>query len=247
MFILYLDDAGSVSNPADQHVLMAGVALFERQIHFLDKKLSELATRIFPEDPDTLEFHANHILNGKRQWRKIEKAVRRRHLADGLAAIDQLQGHKALFGAVVEKAAISPNDALEYAFEQICSRFDQFLERNNRRLKKHEIHKKQRGLIVFDKSTRETRLQSLTREFRRNGHTWGRLRNFVDVPFFVDSEATRAIQYADMVAYALWRKYEKNDDAFFKVIETAFDAHGGVRHGLHLKQGDAQKSDGSNA
>lgn len=236
MYILYLDDAGSVGNPNDTHVVLAGVALFERQIYFLDQKLNELASKIHEEDPFSLEFHANHILNGKGFWRSIpSKPQRRRHLAAALSQLDSVSGHKALFGVVVEKSAVSPQDALEYAFEQICSRFDQFLDRYNRKFNKNQKHKIQRGLLVFDKSTRETRLQSLTTEFRRNGHKWGRLKNFVDVPFFVDSEATRAIQYADMVAYALWRKYEKNDPEFFSLIETAFDAHGGVRHGLHLK------------
>ena len=237
MYILYLDDAGSTGNPSDKHVVLAGVALFERQIHFLDKELNELASQIYPQEPSALEFHASHILNRKGIWRKFQDhSIGRRHLADGLRCIDKLDGHRALFGIVVEKSVVSPQDALEYAFEQVCSRFGQFLGRMNRKLKKHELHKTQRGLIVFDKSTRETRLQQLTREFKNNGHTWGKLHNFVDVPFFVDSEATRAIQYADMVAYALWRKYEKNDPAFFEIIETAFDAYGGVRHGLHLKQ-----------
>jgi Protein of unknown function (DUF3800) len=246
MYILYLDDAGSVNNASDTHVVLAGVALFERQIHFLDQSLNLLAAEIEPQEPHRLEFHANHILNGKRQWRRIDKAMRRRHLADGLRVIDKLRGNRALFGVVVEKAEVSPRDALEYAFEQVCSRFDHFLDRRNRNLKKNEGHRKQRGLLVLDKSTRETRLQELTREFRRNGRTWGKLRNFVDVPFFVDSEATRAIQYADMVAYALWRKFEKNDPAFFEIIETAFDAHGGVRHGLHIKQNTRQRVETNN-
>ena len=54
-----------------------------------------------------------------------------------------------------------------------------------------------------------------------------------DVPLFVDSRATRIIQYADLVAYALWRKFEKGDDEFFDVISDAFDREGGVVHGLH--------------
>ncbi len=243
MYILYLDDAGSVGNASDRHVVLAGVALFERQIHFLDQKLSEYAEEIYPDEPFSLEFHASHILSGKGKWRKFkDKNERRRMLATALSKIDQLQGKRALFGAVVEKSAVSPQDALEYAFEQICSRFDQFLERNNKKYGKNDAAKKQRGLLVFDKSTRETRLQDLTREFKQNGHSWGKLKNFVDVPFFVDSQATRAIQYADMVAYALWRKFEKDDDAFFKIIETAFDAHGGVRHGLHVKSIEGGRS-----
>jgi hypothetical protein len=245
MYILYMDDAGSVGNPADKHVVLAGVALFERQIHFLQENLDKLAAQIEPNDPLNLEFHASQIIAGRGRWRKVnDKIALRRHLANGLHCINSIQGKWALFGIVVEKAAVSPKDALEYAFEQICSRFDQFLERQNNSLKPENKRQKQRGLLVFDKSAKETRLQNLTKEFRRNGHSWGRLRNFVDVPFFVDSEATRAIQYADMVAYALWRKYEKNDPEFFKIIETGFDAFGGVRHGLHVKQ--IQKSNEEN-
>lgn len=237
MYILYMDDAGSVGNQADTHIVLAGVALFERQIHFLQRNMDNLAAQIDPEEPHSLEFHASHIMTGKGRWRRInDKAALRGHLSSGLHCINDIQGKWVLFGIVVEKAAVSPQDALEYAFEQICSRFDQFLERQNNNLRPENRRQKQRGLLVFDKSAKETRLQNLTKEFRRNGHRWGRLRNFVDVPFFVDSEATRAIQYADMVAYALWRKYEKNDPAFFEIIKTGFDAFGGVRHGLHVKQ-----------
>jgi hypothetical protein len=242
MFILYLDDAGSVANSNDKFVVLAGVALFERQIHFLDKFLGELSHSIFPADSENVEFHAQHMHSGKDQWRNIrDRMIRRKHLASALAVFDKLQGRKALFGIVVEKSAVSPQDALEYAFEQMCSRFDQFLERGNRQLKTEDKHRKQRGLLVFDKSTREIRLQNLTKQFRKSGHTYGKLRNFVDVPFFVDSEATRAIQYADMVAYSLWRKFDRNDDEFFKIIETAFDADGGTRHGLHVKM-DTKKT-----
>lgn len=65
MYLLYLDDAGSVSNSSDTHVVLAGIALFERQVHFLDGLLSSLAAEIAPEAPHELEFHANHMQAGK--------------------------------------------------------------------------------------------------------------------------------------------------------------------------------------
>ncbi|MCB1384932.1 MAG: DUF3800 domain-containing protein [Nitratireductor sp.] len=228
MFLLYLDDAGSARNASDRFVVLAGVALFERQVHFLDLQLGELAQKIASSQAEELEFHGSHMLPGKGFWRSIrDKSRRRAHIAEALATIDRLQGRRALFGATIEKAAVSPDDPLEVAFEQIVSRFDRFLDRIN------SGSRKERGLLILDKSTQETRLQKLARDFKLKGHTWGRTRNLVDVPFFVDSKATRAIQYADLVAYALWRKAEKGDGAFFDLIETAFDAEGGVRHGLY--------------
>ena len=48
MYLLYLDDAGSVSNESDRFVALAGIALFERQVHFLDQDLERLAEEICP-------------------------------------------------------------------------------------------------------------------------------------------------------------------------------------------------------
>ena len=227
MYILYVDDAGSVGNHEEKHFILGGIALFERHIEHLENALEAVAERTGLSDPTTLEFHANQMLPGTKRWRPLrDPAVRRAAIHDALGATEALRGVWALFGAVVNKAAVSPRDPAEYAFEQLCSRFDQFLARTKR------DGQAQRGLIVLDRSTKETRLQELATSFRRTGHSWGRLRNIVDVPFFVDSAATRAIQYADLVTYALWRKFEKGDPGFFDTIRQKFDTHGGVVHGL---------------
>ena len=153
---------------------------------------------------------------------------RRTMILEGLATADSLHTEQwRLFGVVVDKLALSPQDPVEYAFEQLCNRFDRFLAR----LYRQGIN--QKGLIVLDRSTQETRLQSLASEFRTLGHRWGVTRNLVDVPLFVDSKATRCIQYADLVAYSIRRKYESGDSEFFDAISGRFDSEGGIVHGLH--------------
>jgi hypothetical protein len=155
---------------------------------------------------------------------------RRAIVAEGSRAVQGLSNYQwRLFGVVVDKKALFPEDPVEYAFEQISSRFNLFLRRMRLR------GDTQRGLIVLDKSKsdQETRLQSLAFEFRNFGNRWGAMNNLADVPFFVDSRVTRGIQYADLVSYAIWRKYEENDDEFFSVISDWFDSEGGVVHGLH--------------
>lgn len=227
MYILYLDDAGSVEAASQRHFVLAGICVFERQTHWLAKALDDLAQRIHPEAPHALEFHGSHMLPGKGFWRSIkDRETRRRHICDALGTARALQGRWALFGVVVDKSAVSPQDPIEFAFEELCIRFDAFLKREFRR------GNAQRGLIVLDKSTRETRLQALAIGFRRDGHSHGLLQNLADVPLFVDSSATRLIQFADLVSYALWQKFEKADPAFFDVIATSFDSEGGVTHGL---------------
>jgi hypothetical protein len=231
MYLLYLDDAGSVQAADQRHFVLAGICVFERQVHFLTKELDALAARIFPPAPYELEFHGSHMLPGKGVWRQFrDREQRRTFVRHALATSRSLKGNWALFGVVVDKAEVSPEDPIEFAFEQLCVRFDAFLKR------KFRSGDKQRGLIVLDKSTRETRLQSLAIEFARSGHRYGILHSLADVPMFVDSAATRMVQYADLVAYALWQKFERGDDEFLRVIEDAFDREGGVVHGLLHKK-----------
>lgn len=238
MFLLYLDDAGSVGSRDEKHFVLSGICLFERQVFHINKAMDELAERIYSEDPAKLEFHGSHMFAGKGFWRSIkEKNQRKTHIRHALATCRELHGPWALFGVVVEKADVSPEDPIEFAFEQICSRFDAFLKRA------HRNGNSQRGLMIFDKSTRETRLQALARDFRTEEHRYGTTRNIADVPMFVDSEATRLIQYADLVSYALWHKFEKGNSEFFDIIADDFDAEGGVVHGLLHKHSERADCD----
>ncbi len=227
MHLLYLDDAGSVQNRNEKHFILAGIAIFERQVHWLQTELDELAKAIGHPEPDSLEFHGNAILAGRGWWRRMPRSDRRGVIRRGLMTSRNLVGPFRLFGVVIDKRERSPEDPVEYAFEQLSSRFDLFLKRL------YHQGDNQRGLIILDKASQETRLQSLASEFKTVGHRWGVTRNLVDVPLFVDSRATRIIQYADLVAYAMWQKFEKGDDEFFDVIAGDFDGEGGVVHGLH--------------
>lgn len=238
MFLLYLDDAGSVGSKDEKHFVLSGICLFERQVYHLNKALDAYAAEILPSEPNRLEFHGSHMLPGKGFWRSIrDPRIRRTHIRRALAQCQVLQGTWGLFGVVVEKAAITPEDPIEFAFEQISARFDAFLKREYRQ------GNNQRGLMILDKSTRETRLQTLATEFRNDGHRYGVLRNLADVPMCVDSEATRPIQFADLVSYALWRKFEKGDSEFFDVISGDFDQEGGVDHGLLHRTSDREPCD----
>lgn len=229
MHILYLDDAGSVGNPQERFFILAGVSLFERQTYHLECKLDEVAARFPAPDAKQLELHGNQILAGRGFWRSVPKQERRRAICDALSSFRQVWGRRSLFGAVIEKSAISPEDPIEFAFEEVSSRFDRFL------MRMHRAGKAERGIIVLDKTTMETRLQALATEFRFTGHRAGRLHNLADVPFFVDSKASRLVQYADLVAYALWRHFEKGDSEFFDIIANDFDQEGGVVHGLLVR------------
>jgi hypothetical protein len=225
MHLLYLDDSGSVGNSSEKHIILAGLAVFERSPFWLSGALDRLAGALWPDSPHSLEFRGGDIFSGRKHWRGIAREQRITAYEQALQGLASAREPR-LFGAVIDKLAISPADPMEYAFEQVCNRFDRFLGRL------HRANDTQRGLIVLDESSHETSLQRLAREFRVDGHRWGKLRNLAEVPLFVDSRATRMIQYADLIAYAMRRYYEAGDARLFDIVAPKFDSEGGIVHGL---------------
>lgn len=146
MYLLYLDDAGDVKNRRDDYFILAGIAVFEHQVEHLQNALDTLASHVRDQDPDAVEFHGNAILSGRGWWRSIRSRERRNKIIfDGLNAVQSLApGQWRLFGVAIDKRAVSPEDAIEYAFTQMCERFDKFL----RRLYREGV--RQKGLIVLD-------------------------------------------------------------------------------------------------
>lgn len=230
MHLLYLDDSGSVKNASDAYLVLAGISASERRPYYLCQELDRIAEKVWPNSPETIEFRGVDMISGRKHWRGIDKIVREQTLKDALTIIAVRRGDVRVWGAAIHKGAISPEDPVEYAFEQLCNRFDRML------LRMHRQGQSQRGLIILDKTTYETTLQGLTKEFRLGGHRWGRIVNMAEVPLFVDSKATRMVQFADMIAFSIRRRYERGDATYFDLIKNAFDAEGGVTHGLvHYK------------
>jgi hypothetical protein len=225
MHLLYLDDSGDVKNAADKHIILAGLSIFERGPQWLSRALDGIAKEVWQQDPDNLEFRGVNIFAGRKQWRGVSKENRAKAYRDALTILAN-SNQVRLFGAAIHKAAYSPGDPMEYAFEQIINRFDKMLGRF------HKLGDTQRGIIILDKTSYETSLQGLALNFRREGHRWGKTYNIAEVPLFVDSRATRLIQFADLVAYALRRYYEHGDATWLDLLRPRFDSEGGVIHGL---------------
>ena len=229
MYLLYADESGSVGDPKQQFFVLAGFCVHERQGYWIAKELDKIAAKFNPADPASVELHGNPMNSGKGIFRRFTKADRTAAIADALKIFLASHPSNRLFASVVRKVKVSPVDPVEFAFEQLSSRFDHYLTRL------HKAGNSQRGIILFDKSTYETTNQSLATDFRTIGHNWGILRNFSEVPLFLDSKASRLIQLADLIAYAIFRNYESNDDQYFSIIKNRFDSEGGIVHGLYLR------------
>lgn len=230
MHLFYIDESGSVADPAQKYFILAGVSIFERKTHWVEQELNKIALEFSSSEPHLIELHGSPMRSGREGWKAYSLTSRLEAIKNSLAVIakNYPKGVR-LFGAVVKKDCLVGQDPVEHAFEQLASRFDLFLKRLH-----NKYQDTQRGLMLFDESTTEQRIQTLAREFKYLGHSWGKISNFAEVPVFLDSKASRLIQLADLVAYALFRFYEYDDASFYDVIKNCFDSEGGVNHGLYI-------------
>lgn len=231
MYILYLDDAGSAGNKGEDYLVLGGVCVFERQIHWLTKNLDDLASTLYP-DPGAVEFHASEVFSARRPpWSAMDKGRRRDVIKEVLRILSRSHESTKAFACAVHKPSFPGRDPMEVAFEELCSRFDLELKRIY-----HTDKEAQRGLIILDKSSYETSLQSMARDFRSLGTRWGVLRNLAEVPLFVDSRASRVLQLADHIAYAVFRRFQAGDASYLDVVLPKFSSEQGRLHGLVHRQ-----------
>jgi hypothetical protein len=234
MHILYVDDSGSVGNPDEKYFVLGGVSVFERGMYHQMASADACVEGFGLGDHREIELHGSPMYTGREGvWRSVRDRGRREQMIkDALATFSNAASVR-LFAVAVNKLAVAPEDPIELAFEEICNRFNLFLRRVLNR-----TGEDQRGLIVMDENRHEQPLQALARHFRLRGGRWGQFRHLAEVPLFVDSQASRLVQLADLVAYATWRKYEHRDGRFFDDLIPKFDADGGVIHSLvHRRPG----------
>ncbi len=227
MHILYLDDSGSAANKNEDYLVLGGLSIYEAQAHHFTIELDKLALTLNPTDPHSVEFHASDIFSGRAEpWKSLPKEERIGVIKEVLKILASSYDSARVFACAVRKADYPTRDPMEMAFEDLCSRFDMFLKRL------HANGDRQRGLIILDESSYETSLQTLARNFRVMGTRFGVIRNLADTPVFIDSKASRLVQLADHVAYAVFRRYQAADTSYFDIIFHRFDSVDGRLHGL---------------
>ncbi len=139
-----------------------------------------------------------------------------------------------LFAECIDKVHFDPTRSRlsvdEQAFEQIVSRFEQYLQ-----IYSKTSGIKQYGLLIHDNNqTVCKRHTNLMKQFHKTGTLWTSVKNIIETPLFVDSELTGMIQLADVCAYSLRRYLENSEDFLFKHVFKCADSKKGkvvgVRH-----------------
>ena len=202
MYLLYIDGSGSVKNPNEEYFILGGVSVFERQIFHLIKRMDEFV--------ESLDF-------GLLEDEDIE-----------LHASTIASGREKPWKGNVQKARRF--QIIEDALEIVKSDHKERSAWNMRDVQPPFSYSASitelRGRNRPWKSNYESALQS-ARTFRVR-HAVGR------TPRGGSSESLTASfsNFADLVAWAVWRRYEFQDTRYFDKIVSRFDTEGGEFHGL---------------
>ena len=224
MYLLYIDESGQHRG---QHFVLAGVAIFERQTHWIASALEQIQLRFLPSINEPVEFHASAIRAGQDPPWNTLKPDERRHFLD---AVYEIIADKQLFlfTSVIEREWLrAGTDEYDFAFESLVNRFDRFL-----RWKYKEEGEAQRGLIIIAESQYRQRIEILAAKIRQAGTRWGETYNLCDIPLFAPAANSRMLQVADFCANAIFGKYESGYARQFDRIAPRFFEVDGICHGL---------------
>lgn len=140
-------------------------------------------------------------------------------------------GFARLFAECIDKTFFNPSIAAapldEQAFEQVVSRFEQFLTNAG-----ENYH----GILIHDNNPTVTKKHTeLMKSFHKKGTLWTNIEKIIETPLFVNSELTSMIQIADVCAYSIRRYLENKENILFDEIFKRADrkANGvvvGIRH-----------------
>ena len=237
MYILYLDESGTHQEAS--YFVLAGLAVFEREIYWFSQDLDSLQKEYFPAENKPVHFHARtlRVSNTAKLPAPLNQLTKEqlREIKDKVYEILRKRG-ATLFGCAIEKkyAALRHEDPYEWAFEDLISRFDMFLSRINR-AEKEKDKEEQRGLVVLAESNYKKTISLLAQRLQQTGTRWRSIHNVTDIPMFAPSPDSRMLQYADFCANAIYGRYETGHTLDFDKIASKFDRQDSAVHGLsHL-------------
>ncbi|MCE5282478.1 MAG: DUF3800 domain-containing protein [Deltaproteobacteria bacterium] len=136
-----------------------------------------------------------------------------------------------LFAECIDKVYFDPVRAgkkvEEQAFEQLVSRFEQFLQIISK------SREPEYGLLIHDNNQTVAKAHTeLMRKYQNAGTLWTEVNQTIEPPLFVDSRFTSMVQIADLCGYALRRYLEKKEEVLFDLIFQRADRKDGVAVGV---------------
>jgi hypothetical protein len=173
----------------------------------------------------------------RKNYRKTEDYIHLTH-SERLSFIEKVAqtvsgwGFARLFAECVDKIHFDPARAArpvdEQAFEQVVSRFEQYL-----RYIGLGADGRCFGLLIHDNNVTVAKKHTeLMKRFHQKGTLWTGVENIIETPLYVDSQLTSMVQIADLCSYALRRYLENGEEKLFDLVFERADRKDGIVVGV---------------
>lgn len=232
MYLCFLDESGSPPKPNQQgrppYFVIAGVIIHEAQWHDIANELKALKAR--PEfnvrgeikwryfgpanaDPANTVLHLDQA--GRDSFRSaFYEILTKRKAVKIICSV-------ASFAAAYALPYVNDQEDLYlYTYKGVSERFQYFLQDMER-----TVGSRQLGLMVADHrgKTQDDALRSRHHRFiEGEAPVFSSYNNYVETLFLTPSHTSVGIQFADMVAGAIGRKFNSGDSAYYDRIEGSF-------------------------
>lgn len=227
--IFFIDESGTAPGPharhADKYFVIGGVVIPESVWHRIRDAVmgmkirrglrGELKWRYFaPSNTDP-----ENPLLGKQQAEKDEVRQELYEIICSVKSIKSIACVARIAAAYAMPSCGDRNDLYHFTYKPLSERFQYYLQDLSRTVGRLEC-----GIVVADHrgAKEDARFRGAHERLINVRGIWtSQYENMVESLFFQPSNLSIGVQLADMVAGAVWRKYEKGDDKWYQILEPS--------------------------
>lgn len=232
MYLCFIDESGSPPkrNKRDPrpYFVIAGVIMHEAQWHGIDEELKrlkgkveyavrgEIKWRYFGAGNDDDDNSVKHLTQAQKDAfrREFYSIISSRKSIKTIACVTSV-------ASAYEQAYVhDEEDLYMYTYKAVSERFQYYLQDQTRLIGQQQL-----GIVVADHRGK-SQDDSLRKGHRglvdRDSLFTSKYDNYVETLFLTPSHLSVGIQFADMVAGAVGRKFNSKDETFYAAVEPTF-------------------------
>jgi len=227
--ILFIDESGNAPHPGkkqNKYFVIAGIIIPEERWHKCRDALNGLKIRRQIWGEIKWRYFAPGNIDTANPMKGMDSATRdsiRTEIYEKIICAEKsikTIGCVTCIEAAYAKPSIKTRDDLyQYTYKPVSERFQYHLQDLTRQVGRSEL-----GIVVSDHRGQEDdkRFRAHHEELlHSSGDFMSKYKNLVECLFFVPSDLSIGIQLADMVAGAIWRKYEAQDSKWFDLLKSS--------------------------
>lgn len=228
MHIFFLDESGTPPGSMghrDKYFVIGGVIIPDTVWHRIKDALLGMKARRKISGEIKWRYFAPNNDDLANPMREMDWPVRNEIRAEMYQIMCSVKSIRtmacvACIDAAYEMNTVSNSDDLYHStYKPLSERFQYYLQDLSRSVGRLET-----GIIVADHrgARDDDRFRTAHEQLLNSGTEFAsKYSNLIESLFFQPSNLSVGIQFADMVAGAVWRKFEKDDDRWYRAIEPS--------------------------